>query len=174
MSFDLKLLRCRPGEDMDAAVQAVIEYDEKVACEEEAEVPTMVEVLGASDAKRMESTLRSMFATIEPGTGILNSTCFDDPESGLQVSMYDAWIDITFPYHTRLTSSDFLGRLASTLEQMQRDMRLAVYDPQADRCWDLSSDREQFLRSVRDSMDEASAVLSRPAADGRKPWWRFW
>ena len=201
MSYDLYLLRQRPGESTDDVLEQQ-ELDEDIdsgpldpACEErkrklaaaiEAAAPVFkpfvmdyAEVAKAMNC--MEEQARRRMRHIE-----LNEE--PPPGHGIQVTVNDDSVAVTVPYwHTGEKARRAFEIIAQVCEPAVKAWGLAIHDPQLDRMVTLPADlpamRAVYEKMVADIHDPNGRFLAAATAQidrefGQIPvtkkWWQFW
>ena len=182
MSYDLHLLRPRPGESLEEAAMRDGEEDSRTSPpdpQKEALKRKVADALVAYDAKleifkfdyaeiaRLQKIsadqARQQFRHIE----------LNDEEAGIQIILGDDGAGVSIPsWHSGEKAQSALRRMLAYAQIICRETGMQAYDPQVGEAVDLS-DLDKivpvYVGQVR-YVDTLRADAKKPS----RPWWKFW
>jgi len=94
--------------------------------------------------------------------------------NGIQITLYDDTADIAVPYwHQPEAAGAVFDEIWRYLTILVEEGGLMVYDPQLDRILDLTSDRDEVLKTYSGVVASMPDIAAN-ATTRRTPWWKFW
>jgi hypothetical protein len=168
MSYDITLVRRRPGQTWDEALTA---REEAVVAGAQGDVPPETR----AEWHRIADELQRKYPRLERFDGD-DATELTDPETGLQVQLFVEEAAVAVPYwHSDEAAAEIIGQMRAITLFLEERTGLEAYDPQLEQ-------------GVREStVDAAAAALSDVTArlpglvhaqgsvpKGRGTWWQFW
>lgn len=151
--------------------QALVARQERIAQVLEREHPELTRFVFD-----YEAIAKSRGISVEAARSECRHIELNTPEegSGIQITVWEDSVSVSVAlWHRGEAARQVLKELWSYLETITREGGMAVFDPQMNRVLDLSRDGEDVLREYGGGA-EATAGLTRSAAERKRPWWRFW
>lgn len=189
MSYDLHLVRPKPGEDPIEIAQAMLADDEEDGID-----PGPVSSTAEQRKQRLVGALQKLNPELEPFQfgyaeiaqthGITEAEARErfrhielngrEDGNGIQITIHDNKADLTVPYwHSGAAANAAWKEIWSYLGVLEREGEFVVYDPQLDRILDLGRDFDAVASQYGAVVQSMSAenVTDTPSS---KPWWKFW
>lgn len=155
MSYDLTILRVRPGTDP-VAVAEMEPGEEDTRPLEEWDAPLRA---------RIVEELRRINPSFEVSDHEIN-----DDKTGFQISFYGRQVNLSIPYwHSGDAAAHAFELVWASLDALCGPSGAVVHDGQIGRLLNLAADRDLVLRTYA----YGTGALASATAP-RRPWWKFW
>lgn len=189
MSYDLYMLECKDGENLnDAVIRFTSEQEEELNpgfldnVKEQRKQNLASKIIERNPGLEIFSFDYQQIASIhgmsaEEARIKYRHIEINGPEdsNGIQIELYDESAAITVPYwHKGVKAEDTFQEIWQYLKLLEQEAGYFPYDPQLGKALDLDSDFSSVLSSYEGIMLQIDEQIIKPMQRPKKSWWRFW